>query len=127
MGEATGTDRWHVIVYYDGLCQLCRGGVATLKRFDWLNAIRPVSFHAPGVIARDGLSLARLTRRMQSRTAGGGPIREGIDAVIQIAWRVPALWPALPLLLVARLLGIGQAAYDFVSARRHGALGRRSR
>ncbi len=112
-------DRFRVRVYYDGLCGICQGSMGTLKRFDWLNALEPVSFHAPGVIARDGLDLMRLSRRMQTRRATGGPIREGIDAVIQIAWRVPVLWPVAPLLVLARWLGIGQRVYDYFAARRH--------
>jgi len=61
----------------------------------------------------------RLNRRMQTRRASGGPISEGIDAVIQIAWRVPVLWPVAPFLVLARGLGIGQRAYDYLAARRH--------
>jgi hypothetical protein len=68
----------------------------------------------------EGLDPARLNRRVQTRRAAGGPIREGIDAVIQIAWRVPVLWPAAPLLVVSRWLGFGQRAYDYLAARRHG-------
>jgi predicted DCC family thiol-disulfide oxidoreductase YuxK len=112
-------DRIRVRVYYDGLCGICRASMARLKLFDWLNALEPVSFHSEGVVARDGLDLARLNRRLQARLAAGGPIHEGIDAVVQIAWRVPILWPIAPLLLLAGRLGIGQRAYDFVAARRH--------
>ena len=115
----TWQNRMRVRVYYDGLCGICQASISTLKRFDWLNALEPVSFHAAGVIARDGLDLARLMRRVHTRRVAGGPLREGIDAVVQIAWRVPLLWPVAPLLLVAARLGIGQRAYDFVAARRH--------
>jgi len=108
-----------LVVYYDGWCTLCQRSAAALKRLDWFGLLEMVSFRDPGVLERDGLDETRLQRRMQSRLARGGPIREGIDAVIQIAWRVPVLWPAAPLLLLARWAGIGQAAYDYIAARRH--------
>jgi predicted DCC family thiol-disulfide oxidoreductase YuxK len=123
MVHALITHAWHdrirIRIYYDGFCDICRASIATLKRFDWLNALEPVSFHADGVIARDGLDLARLAKRVHTRRTGGGPAAEGIDAVVQIAWRIPMLWPVAPLLLLAARLGIGQPAYDFVAARRH--------
>jgi predicted DCC family thiol-disulfide oxidoreductase YuxK len=58
---------------------------------------------------------------MQARPASGGGVREGIDAVILIAARIPLLWPALPLLVLTRWAGVGQRAYDWIAARRHGA------
>lgn len=94
--------------------------MAALKRLDWLNLLVPTSFRDPGVVERDRLEVARLNRRMQSRREAGGPVREGIDAVVQIAWRVPLLWPVAPLLVVSRWLGVGQTAYDFIASRRHG-------
>lgn len=109
-----------ILIYYDGWCTLCRQSAARLKRLDWLDLLEFVSFRDPGVIEREGLNAGRLQRRMQSRRARGGPIHEGIDAVIQIAWRVPLLWLAAPVLLVARWTGVGQPAYDFIAARRHG-------
>jgi hypothetical protein len=94
--------------------------MATLKRLDWLGLLVPVSFRDAGVIERDRLEVTRLDRRMQSRRETGGPVREGFDAVAQVAWRVPLLWPVAPLLALSRWLGIGQRVYDFVAARRHG-------
>jgi predicted DCC family thiol-disulfide oxidoreductase YuxK len=114
-----------LIVYYDGWCSLCGRSAAGVARLDWLRLLEFVSFRDPAVVERDHLDLERLRLRMQSRPAQDGPISEGIDAVIQVAWRVPLLWPALPLLLLARWIGVGQVAYDWVAARRHGRVSKR--
>jgi predicted DCC family thiol-disulfide oxidoreductase YuxK len=111
--------RLAVRVYYDGWCTLCRRSAGTLRRLDWLGVLELVSFRDEGVAERDGLDLQRLERRMQARPAAGGPVREGMDAVVLVAARLPLLWPVWPLLVAARWTGIGRAAYDWIAARRH--------
>lgn len=106
-----------LIVFYDGWCPLCRASVASSRKLDWFSLIRFVSFREPGVIERYGLDADKVERRMHS-TADGRRFAEGIDAVIQMATRLLPLWPAVPLLLLARWIGIGQRAYDFIAGRR---------
>ncbi|GAA5347145.1 putative DCC family thiol-disulfide oxidoreductase YuxK [Planifilum fimeticola] len=109
--------RRQMIVFYDGWCPLCRASVASSKKLDWFSLIRFVSFREPGVIQQYGLDADKAERRMHS-TADGRRFAEGIDAVIQMATRLLPLWPAVPLLLLARWIGIGQRAYDFIASRR---------
>ena len=109
--------RQHMIVFYDGWCPLCRASVASALKLDWFSLIRFVSFREPGIIEQYGLDADKVERRMHS-TADGRRFAEGIDAVIQMASRLLPLWPAVPFLLLARWLGIGQRAYDFIAARR---------
>lgn len=92
-----------------------------MKRLDWLDLLEFVSFRDPEVIARHGLDAARLERRMQARLSRNGTIREGFEAVLLVVKRIPMLWPVLPALVLAKWTGVGRAAYDWVSARRHGA------
>ncbi|GAB4199766.1 MAG: hypothetical protein OHK0022_20280 [Roseiflexaceae bacterium] len=108
---------WRVQVFYDGWCPFCRRSVALLGRLDTLGLLEPISFREPGVVNTYGLDAERAEARMQARGRRGTTV-EGIDAVLLIATRLPLLWPALPLLWTARALGAGQAAYDWIAARR---------
>lgn len=105
-------------MFYDGWCPVCTRSADLVRRLDVLQRVTPVSFRDPGVIERHGLDLARLEQRMQCRDAATGTVSEGIDAVIAVARRVPALWPALPLLALSRSLGVGGRLYDFIARRR---------
>ncbi|MDQ7858172.1 MAG: DUF393 domain-containing protein [Armatimonadota bacterium] len=111
--------RLAVRVYYDGWCALCRRGAGMLRRLDWLGLLELVSFREADLAAREGLDLRRLEHRMQARPATGGPVREGVDAVVLVASRLPLLWPLWPILALARWTGVGGAAYDWIAARRH--------
>ena len=109
--------RRQMIVFYDSWCPLCRASVASSKKLDWFSLIRFVSFREPGIIERYELDADKVERRMHS-TVDGRRFAEGIDAVIQMATRLLPLWPVVPLLLLARWIGIGQRAYDFIASRR---------
>ena len=104
-----------VLVLYDGHCQLCTRSVETLKRLDLFSLIEFASFRNPDVVSLHNLDAQRLERRMHTKTLRTNDIQEGIDAVIQIAIRLIPLWPMVPVLVVARWLGLGQRIYDFIA------------
>jgi predicted DCC family thiol-disulfide oxidoreductase YuxK len=75
-----------------------------------------VSFRDAGVAEVYDLDPERLRRRIHA-ASGDGRLREGMDALTAIAARSMLLWPALPLLVLVRVVA-GQRAYDAVARRR---------
>lgn len=104
-------------VYYDGWCPMCTGIKERLERLDWLHRLSFRSIREPGVEAEAGVPLERMVKRMAVRWASGRTA-EGIDAVVAIAARVPALMPLWPVFAVAALTPAGQSVYDYVGSRR---------
>ncbi|MFZ5817135.1 MAG: thiol-disulfide oxidoreductase DCC family protein [Bacillota bacterium] len=105
-------------VFYDGWCPLCTGIKHRLVRLDWLGQLAFASMREPGVAEEVGFPARRLAERMHVRINKTGRVVDGIDAVVAIAGRVPALWPLWPLLLLSAWTGLGERLYDFIAARR---------
>jgi predicted DCC family thiol-disulfide oxidoreductase YuxK len=110
-------ERFQVTVFYDGWCPLCSRSAETAKKLDTLRLLEFVSYREPGVTGKYGLDPAKLEQRLHT-TTDGRHFREGIDALIQLTSRVIPFWPLVPLLLLAKVLGFGQWAYDQVAKRR---------
>jgi predicted DCC family thiol-disulfide oxidoreductase YuxK len=108
--------RWGLRVFYDGWCPACTRSARWLARLDLMGLVRWISFRDPGVVARYGLDPDRAARRIQSLDSRGRR-REGIDALLAVAVRTPALWPLAPVLGLARRVA-GQRLYDALAARR---------
>ncbi|MEO7982412.1 MAG: HTTM domain-containing protein, partial [Sporichthyaceae bacterium] len=88
---------------FDAQCRMCRRAVAVL------NAVT-----LPGLVvylAVDG-GPDTVTARLHERSA------EGFGAYRLLAWRVPVLWPALPVLYLRPVVRLGNRVYAAVSARR---------
>lgn len=118
VGQLQGVRRVGVTVFYDGWCPFCTGQAERLSRADLFRLVRFLSFRDPEVVARYALDPDRAAKRMQARIDRTESIVEGIDAVIVAALRIVTLWPLLPVLLLARISGIGQWAYDQLARRR---------
>lgn len=110
--------RWKIRVFYDGWCPSCVQQVEWIRQLDWLGLVTPLSFRDEGLCQRFGLDPARAARRIHAQAVATGRLWDGVDAVIQVVSRVVPLWPLLPALLVLRLLGLGQRAYDWLASRR---------
>jgi predicted DCC family thiol-disulfide oxidoreductase YuxK len=108
--------RFALAVLYDGWCPDCRRSVAALQAADVAALVRFVSFREQGIPELFDLDPQRLQRRIHS-VRPDGTIREGMDAMVQIAGRAVMFWPLLPVLALARLVA-GQRAYDLLAARR---------
>ncbi|MBN2910419.1 DUF393 domain-containing protein [Polycladomyces sp. WAk] len=117
IGERKWVQRHRVTVFYDGWCPFCRQSVTTARKLDWFSLLTFVSFREPGVIERYGLSAEKVEKRLHS-TADGRHFRDGIDGIIQMSSRLPLLWPLVPLMWIARRIGMGQKVYDFIASRR---------
>ncbi|PTM56496.1 DCC1-like thiol-disulfide oxidoreductase family protein [Desmospora activa] len=106
-----------ITVFYDGWCRFCTKSVTTASRLDWFGWIRFVSFREPGIIQQWNLDPEKVEKRLHS-TADGIHFREGIDGIIHMVGRLPLLWPTLPFLQLAKILGLGQRLYDWIASRR---------
>jgi len=102
--------RWRLEVFYDGWCPSCVRSIDLLRSLG-TGLVRYRSFRTVPEIDQD-----RAARRILSRRSDGA-IREGMDVLIQIAGRAPCLWPAVPPLVVGRVL-FGQRLYDAMARRR---------
>ncbi|BDG58967.1 thiol-disulfide oxidoreductase DCC family protein [Caldinitratiruptor microaerophilus] len=108
-------------VLYDGWCPTCSRAAAWIRRLDWLGLVEVVSLREPGIAEAMGLDPARVRRRLHAVPAEGGRPYEGMSALVQVALRLPLLWPAAPFLWILSRTTPGRRLYDRV------AVGRRIR
>jgi predicted DCC family thiol-disulfide oxidoreductase YuxK len=102
-------------LYYDGGCRLCRRTVAVLaacdvfERTTYVNALdaETAGTRPPGVAP--GAML------IDMHAVIGGRHWRGFDAYRVLAWRLPLLWPVLPLLDLPPVAAIGTRVYRHVA------------
>lgn len=111
-------DLGRLIVFYDGWCPVCIRSVKVWQAVDFFSLLDFTSFREPGMAAQSGLDLNALEQRIHTTDVGGGRVRNGFAAVTQITARLVVLWPLLPLLWTAKLLRLGDHAYDWFARRR---------
>jgi predicted DCC family thiol-disulfide oxidoreductase YuxK len=117
LGDAGGK---RADVLFDGLCPFCLKSVALLKRLDWLHRLSFLSVREPDALpARDPpLDPDRLLQEMHLLTPDGRDVHRGFAAFRWMAWRLPPLWPVLPLLYLPGMAALGQRAYLWVARNR---------
>src|SRR5438105_1313655 len=100
-------------ILYDGECPLCLQSVAILKRLDWLDQLAYVNVRdARQVPVCDPpLDPERLLEEMHLVTPDGRHVHHGFAAFRWMAWRLPPLWPLLPILYLPGVATLGQRAY----------------
>lgn len=116
-------------VLYDGNCGLCRRTMAVLGVLDWLQQLKPVNALKRADVEAEGLGFledAALVQDMHSAWRDGGRgtgdegetgwrTAKGFDAYQQIAWRVPLLWPLLPVIYLPPVVAMGWKVYRRVA------------
>ena len=121
--------RWlrvrRIVVLYDGSCQLCRRTIALLRSADLFDLLVPVA----------GLSgdprraqFAQISDQMLERdlySIDGERIAQGYDAYVQIASRIPPLWPLALLMRCPPGPTIGRMVYRGVADSRRCVLPKR--
>jgi predicted DCC family thiol-disulfide oxidoreductase YuxK len=107
-------------ILYDGHCPLCLKSVEILKRLDWLQQLSYVNVRDPAQIPRcdPPLDPNRLLEEMHLLTPDGRRIYHGFPALRRMAWRLPLLWPLLPLLYLPGMAALGQRTYLWVARNR---------
>lgn len=118
MGQSPALQSHKMIVFYDGWCPFCIKSVNNLRRMDVFHLIRFTSFRDHEVVKEYALHLSSLEKRMHSQNQKG-EVRDGIGSFIQISKRLPVLWMALPFLVMAEWLGLGQRVYDYIASKRN--------
>ena len=108
-------------VLYDGNCGLCRRTMAVLGVFDWLRMLRPVNALQREAVEAEGLGFlpdADLMQDMHAAWKVGSSewgVAKGYAAYQAIAWRVPVLWLALPVVYLPPVAAIGRSIYRRVA------------
>jgi predicted DCC family thiol-disulfide oxidoreductase YuxK len=113
-------DQHKAQVLYDGQCAFCCRSVELLKRLDWLKRLAYVDIRDPQNLPAQAppLERNRLLEEMHLLPADGSRVLHGFKAFRWIAWRLPLLWPAAPLLYLPGMAFMGQHAYLWVARHR---------
>jgi predicted DCC family thiol-disulfide oxidoreductase YuxK len=107
------------IVFYDGLCRICRRARGSLGRFAPAGAVRFVDVN-------DSVELARFPEMVGADVRGqmyvrepGGAVSGGFDALVALAPLMPAVAWLSPLLRVSPVRAVGRRAYRWVADNRY--------
>lgn len=111
------------VVLYDGSCRLCRRTAGFLATSDVLERIRFINIFDTGSVSDMGIEdISPDDLQRDLYVVAGATRRRGFDAYRLIAWRIPILWPLVPLLYVHPIPVVGRAIYRRVADSRHCSL-----
>ncbi len=98
-------------MYYDETCGPCTKTAGVLDRFNWINRVRfrPASEYDTS----DGRQYVDIHSQRRD-----GKWFVGYSTYQQIAWRIPILWFALPLLHLWPITHFGRRIYRRIADRR---------
>ena len=103
-------------IVYDGNCRLCRRTIALLRVFDVFGQVRYVSALDEAALAAHGLQeLDRHALLTDLHAVLGTQRWLGYAAYRALAWRLPLVWPVLPLLYVWPITAMGRRTYRHVA------------
>ena len=108
------------LVLFDGLCPLCQGSVAWLKRLDWFRAVDFKDARDPSNIPSmdPPLALSRLLEEMHLVTTDLKKSLHGFKAFRYISWRIPLLFLLAPFMYIPGIPWLGQKIYLWVARNR---------
>ncbi|MGB7156875.1 MAG: DCC1-like thiol-disulfide oxidoreductase family protein [Tepidisphaeraceae bacterium] len=106
--------RQPMTVFFDGNCKLSRRTVAAMQTFDLFHRVDFVNTRdgSGGAVEQPGLTWLTpqgLTADMHAII--GARSQSGFDAYRAIAWRMPLMWPILPLMYLPPVAAFGRRAY----------------
>jgi len=105
-----------MFILFDGNCQLCRRTIAIFRVFDIFQRIVYVNMFDQKLIHENKLSWidsADVIKDMH--VVVDKKIVKGFRAYQRIAWRIPILWPLIPLLFLWPMPVIGEKIYRHVA------------
>ena len=107
-------DEMHIL--YDGNCRLCRRTIALLRVFDWLGRVTYVNALDESALRRRGLAWLDPSALLADMHAVVDQRRWlGYEAYRALAWRIPILWPILPLMYLPPVAAVGRRIYRHVA------------
>ena len=121
-------ERWiyrnEMWVIYDGHCKMCRRTIASLRAFDVLKQVKYVNGLDPEALRGAGLGWPDPDAIMRDmHTVVGRRIWKGFAAYRALIWRIPLLWPVLPVLYIWPIPVIGRWLYRRVADSRMCSVG----
>jgi len=107
------------ILVYDGRCQFCRGSVRMLKVMDLFNTLKPVDYNEQSPQSlHPGLTVERAASQLHWIEPDGS-LYGGYFVLRRLSWKMPMLYPLIPVLYFPGLGLIGPWAYRFVAKNRY--------
>ena len=105
------------VVLYDGACPFCRGGVAVLKKLDWLHQLHYQDARRPAEYptAEVELQPKRLLEEMHVVTPDRKVAHAGFAAFRWMAWRLPATMLLAPFLYLPGVPWRGNMVYLWIA------------
>lgn len=118
-----------IAVLYDGSCRLCRRSAFVLALLDAFSHLRLVDFRDAAAKKKTAphLDESQLDLAMhillpdlpgEASAKSGGSVRTGFEAFRFLTWRLPALWPLMPLLYVPGVSHLGRVLYAWIAQNR---------
>jgi predicted DCC family thiol-disulfide oxidoreductase YuxK len=105
------------IVFYDGTCPFCVYSATKLKKLDWMNKLMILDLYTPGILEKYNIPLEKAMKRIQV-VENGNVRKEGMEALLLIAGRLPLLWIFIPFFWLSIKLGLGSKIYDWIAKNR---------
>lgn len=113
----------HILVLFDGVCNLCNGAVQFIIRHDPKEKFRFASLQsqfATDQLVKSGISIAGMESIVVIQD---GSVYQKSDAALKIASQLSGVWRVLYIFrFIPRV--IRDAAYDFIASRRYKIFGR---
>jgi predicted DCC family thiol-disulfide oxidoreductase YuxK len=107
------------LIFYDGLCQICRRGCQAVERLRPTAPVRFIDVNDTAQMARFPQIPAADARGQMYVLEPGGRVTGGYDALVSLSPILPAFAWLTPLLALAPVRAIGRRAYRWVADNRY--------
>lgn len=120
-GRQTGSEaKRRYVMFYDGMCPICRKSMRTVKRLDWLGRFDFADIHDRGFAEAElpGVTYADMLKQMYVKRPDG-QFFGGFRAFRALAPMLPLMWLVAPLLWLPGMAWVGTRVYRFVARNRY--------
>jgi predicted DCC family thiol-disulfide oxidoreductase YuxK len=124
MGRFAQVDDDHIIVLFDGVCNLCNGSVQFVIKRDPKGIFKFASLqsqYASALLTQIGLDASKLYSII---VVTNNKVYQRSDAALKVASRLPGMWPMMGVFKVVPRF-IRDAVYNFIASRRYKYFGKR--
>lgn len=120
-GKSTGSvERRKYLLFYDGMCPICKKSQRTVKKLDWLGRFEYADVHDRELAERElpEVSYGDMLREMYVKRPDGKYFG-GYDAFRAMAPVLPLCWPLVPFMWLPGAKFIGKRIYKWVARNRY--------